>query len=42
LFSASVSEAVDQIVRTGLRNPVKISVKVKSLTGSEDQRTPSR
>lgn len=41
LFSASVSEAVDQIVRVGLRNPVKISVKVKSTTGREDQRTPA-
>ena len=42
LFSASVSEAVDQIVRVGLRNPVKIVVKVKSLSGGEDRRTPSR
>lgn len=42
LFSASVSEAVDQIVRVGLRNPVKIVVKVKSPTGGDDRRTPSR
>lgn len=42
LFSASVSEAVDQIVRIGLRNPVKITVKVKSATGGVDQRTPAR
>ena len=41
LFSASVSEAVDQIVRVGLRNPVRISVKVKGSKGVEDQRTPS-
>ncbi|MCJ1473707.1 ATP-dependent rRNA helicase spb4 [Lambiella insularis] len=41
LFSASVSEAVDQIVRVGLRNPVKISVKVKGASGGEDQRTPA-
>ena len=41
LFSASVSEAVDQIVRVGLRNPVKISVRVKGLRGIDDQRTPS-
>ncbi|PGH12006.1 ATP-dependent rRNA helicase SPB4 [Helicocarpus griseus UAMH5409] len=40
LFSASVSEAVDQIVRVGLRNPVKIAVKVKG-SGSEDKRTPA-
>lgn len=41
LFSASVSEAVDQIIRVGLRNPVKIAVKVKG-QGVEDKRTPSR
>lgn len=47
LFSASVSEAVDQIVRVGLRNPVKIAVKVKSTTtnksnnNAEDKRTPA-
>ncbi|KAK2790067.1 ATP-dependent rRNA helicase spb4 [Emmonsiellopsis sp. PD_33] len=40
LFSASVSEAVDQIVRVGLRNPVKIAVKVKG-AGAEDKRTPA-
>jgi ATP-dependent RNA helicase DDX55/SPB4 len=40
LFSASVSEAVDQIIRVGLRNPVRISVKVKSETGALDKRTP--
>lgn len=42
LFSASMSEAVDQLVRVGLRNPVKISVKVKGADGGEDRRTPSR
>ena len=42
LFSASVSEAVDQIVRVGLRNPVKIAVKVKGRNGGEDRRTPLR
>ncbi|KAL9010942.1 MAG: hypothetical protein Q9180_009244, partial [Flavoplaca navasiana] len=41
LFSASVSEAVDQIIRVGLRNPVKILVKVKGLNNTEDQRTPA-
>lgn len=41
LFSASVSEAVDQIIRVGLRNPVRISVKVKSANGAEDKRTPA-
>ncbi|OGE50556.1 hypothetical protein PENARI_c016G06239 [Penicillium arizonense] len=41
LFSASISEAVDQIVRVGLRNPVKIAVKVKGGAGAEDKRTPA-
>ena len=41
LFSASVSEAVDQLVRVGLRNPVKVAVKVRSKSGVADQRTPS-
>jgi ATP-dependent RNA helicase DDX55/SPB4 len=40
LFSASVSEAVGEIVRVGLRNPVKITVKVKSAAG-DDKRTPA-
>ena len=35
LFSASMSEAVEQLVRVGLRNPVRIHVKVKG-----EQRTP--
>lgn len=42
LFSASVSEAVDQLVRVGLRNPVKIAVKVKGPSGALDKRTPAR
>ncbi|KAI9800207.1 MAG: ATP-dependent rRNA helicase spb4 [Sarcosagium campestre] len=41
LFSASVSEAVGEIVRVGLRNPVKIAVKVKALTGGVERRTPA-
>ncbi|KAJ5103556.1 hypothetical protein N7532_004085 [Penicillium argentinense] len=41
LFSASISEAVDQIVRVGLRNPVKVAVKVKGGSGVEDKRTPA-
>lgn len=40
LFSASVSEAVGEIIRVGLRNPVKIAVKVKSARG-DDKRTPA-
>ncbi|CAL5867456.1 uncharacterized protein PFLUO_LOCUS1675 [Penicillium psychrofluorescens] len=41
LFSASISEAVDQIVRVGLRNPVKVAVKVKGAAGVVDKRTPA-
>jgi ATP-dependent RNA helicase DDX55/SPB4 len=44
LFSASVSEAVGEIIRVGLRNPVKIAVKVKSLRDGgviEDRKTPA-
>ncbi|EXJ87701.1 hypothetical protein A1O1_04626 [Capronia coronata CBS 617.96] len=41
LFSASVTEAVDQITRVGLRNPVKVAVKVKGANGLEDKRTPA-
>lgn len=40
LFSASVSEAVGEIVRVGLRNPVKIAVKVKTASG-DDKKTPA-
>jgi ATP-dependent RNA helicase DDX55/SPB4 len=40
LFSVSVSEAVGEIVRVGLRNPVKIAVKVKGV-GGDDKRTPA-
>lgn len=42
LFSASISEAVDQIVRVGLRNPVKVAVKVRGGSGVVDKRTPAR
>lgn len=41
LFSASVSDAVDQLVRVGLRNPVRVSVRVKSASGALDKRTPA-
>lgn len=50
LFSASMSEAVDQLIRVGLRNPVRIAVKVKTRAAPsnagedgkiEDKRTPA-
>lgn len=40
LFSATMTDAVSQLVRTGLRNPVKIVVQVKARAG-EDKRTPT-
>lgn len=40
LFSATMTDAVTQLVRTGLRNPVKIVVHVKAKAG-EDKRTPT-
>ncbi|KAF2403205.1 putative DEAD/DEAH box helicase [Trichodelitschia bisporula] len=41
LFSASVSEAVDQLIRVGLRNPVRVAVRVRSTTGGAEKRTPN-
>lgn len=41
LFSASVSEALDQIIRVGLRNPVRVAVKVRGADGAQDRRTPA-
>ncbi|KAI1433472.1 ATP-dependent rRNA helicase SPB4 [Xylaria sp. CBS 124048] len=43
LFSASVGEAVSEIIRVGLRNPVKISVRVKTKLGDviEERKTPA-
>lgn len=43
LYSASVSEAVGEIIRVGLRNPVKIEVKVKMKDGGilEDRKIPA-
>ena len=40
LFSASVSEAVNELVRVGMRYPFKISAKVRSKTGALDKGTP--
>ncbi|KAL5118569.1 ATP-dependent rRNA helicase spb4 [Pleosporales sp. CAS-2024a] len=46
LFSASMSEAVDQLIRLGLRNPVRIAVRVKARASEpdgkmQDKRTPA-
>lgn len=41
LFSASVSQAVDELVRVGMRYPFKISARVRSQqTGALDKKTP--
>ncbi len=41
LFSASVSQAVNELVRVGMRYPFKISARVRSAqTGAFDKRTP--
>ncbi|KAI9203441.1 P-loop containing nucleoside triphosphate hydrolase protein [Polychytrium aggregatum] len=42
LFSATMNEALSELVRAGLRNPVKVVVKVESASGRQsEQRTPS-
>uniref|UniRef100_A0A8C4LXE4 ATP-dependent RNA helicase n=1 Tax=Equus asinus asinus TaxID=83772 RepID=A0A8C4LXE4_EQUAS len=42
LFSATQTQEVENLVRAGLRNPVRISVKEKGLAASSTQKTPSR
>jgi ATP-dependent RNA helicase DDX55/SPB4 len=44
LFSASVGEAVGELIRVGLRNPIRIAVRVKNLKDGgiiEDRKTPA-
>ncbi|ORX66154.1 DEAD-domain-containing protein [Linderina pennispora] len=38
LFSATMSEALSELVRTGLRNPVRVQVKVQDKDGNGDER----
>lgn len=40
LFSATMTDAISELVRAGLRNPVRIVVKVQDLVNNQ-QRTPS-
>jgi len=40
LFSASVSEAVNELVRLGMRYPFKITARVRSKAGTLDKKTP--
>ncbi|KAM4827323.1 ATP-dependent RNA helicase DDX55 [Thomomys bottae] len=42
LFSATQTQEVENLVRAGLRNPVRISVKEKGVAASSIQKTPSR
>lgn len=42
LFSATMSEAVTELVRTGLRNPVRIVVKVTGFKNGVEKRIPAR
>ncbi|KAJ2157574.1 ATP-dependent rRNA helicase spb4 [Coemansia sp. RSA 552] len=41
LFSATMSEGLSQLVRAGLRNPVRVQVKVEDTDGSGERRIPS-
>ncbi|KAI8928985.1 P-loop containing nucleoside triphosphate hydrolase protein, partial [Entophlyctis helioformis] len=45
LFSATMNEGLKELVKAGLRNPVKVVVKVEAISGSSggdvDQRTPT-
>uniref|UniRef100_A0A2K6BA84 ATP-dependent RNA helicase n=1 Tax=Macaca nemestrina TaxID=9545 RepID=A0A2K6BA84_MACNE len=42
LFSATQTQEVENLVRAGLRNPVRVSVKEKGVAASGAQKTPSR
>ncbi|KAG0337808.1 ATP-dependent rRNA helicase spb4 [Podila humilis] len=41
LFSATMTDGLSELVRAGLRNPVRIVVKVEDLVGGGGQRTPA-
>ncbi|KAG0226974.1 mannosyl-oligosaccharide alpha-1,2-mannosidase [Actinomortierella wolfii] len=41
LFSATMTDGLTELVRAGLRNPVRIVVKVEDLQGGGGQRTPA-
>ncbi|KAM9330894.1 ATP-dependent RNA helicase DDX55 [Gastrophryne carolinensis] len=42
LFSATQTQEVENLVRAGLRNPVRISVKEKGVSDDHTQKTPTR
>lgn len=41
LFSATMTDALSELVRTGLRNPVRVVVKVEDLQSGVERRTPA-
>lgn len=41
LFSATMTDAISEIVRVGLRNPVRIVVKVEDIISKDEQRIPA-
>src|SRR2546423_2431995 len=41
LFSATMTDAVSELVRTGLRNPVRVVVKVTGFKNGREKRTPA-
>lgn len=42
MFSATQTQELEKLVRAGLRNPVRITVKEKGVAASSTQKTPSR
>ncbi|XP_032395056.1 ATP-dependent RNA helicase DDX55 [Etheostoma spectabile] len=42
LFSATQTQELEKLVRAGLRNPVRITVKEKGVAATASQKTPSR
>ncbi|KAK2887940.1 ATP-dependent RNA helicase DDX55 [Channa argus] len=42
LFSATQTQELEKLVRAGLRNPVRITVKEKGVAATSTQKTPSR
>lgn len=41
LFSATMTDALSELVKAGLRNPVRVVVKVEDLTTNQIQRIPA-
>lgn len=42
MFSATQTQELEKLVRAGLRNPVRITVKEKGVAATTIQKTPSR